>query len=384
MTGVQTCALPICEAIANKKVTLAEGIVVDEDLWNTVTTFIPGNYVHFWVNSTNDWTWATGNSFPVPYTASGVPATQNPKYNELGVGLTEVVLNNRWFNTYILATNSLDPVFRFVVIVGQQVYTSLAAAQGESIGALNLGNSGEFPFQESVALYQITWRRGPYDLGLALNPYARIDALARIVGERITVAGIASTSHATLTNRDSANCHPATAIGYSGGQFDYGAGDEPILTCSEVDGALDQLITRFTGDTTWVAGAPDVFTNYDATCTWGNTYAEILMSVTIDVLGVILSGRELSHRKITATLTRTLGTYAVLVSDSEILYEDATFESARLAPGTYLDGAMNDYVEVFDGATFGVRCAAIDGIPKCRYSVNIVINELIVVDKAPA
>ena len=368
------------EAIANKKVTLAEGVVVDEDLWNTVTTFIPGNYVHFWVNSTNDWTWATGNSFPVPYTASGVPATQNPKYNELGVGLTEVVLNNRWFNTYILATNSLDPVFRFVVIVGQQVYTSLAAAQGESIGALNLGNSGEFPFQESVALYQITWRRGPYDLGLALNPYARIDALTRIVGERITVAGIASTSHATLTNRDAANCHPATAIGYDNAASELGSVD--------VQTVIDEIVGHYESELGFVSAPGDAWETATHYYSYKLRPSHIVM-VQIDVIGTVVvdvgggaANGDAFHRRFTLLLKQVPGggmfvppSMVTVASDETIFYEDPLFEDARLNPGTRLDVAT-DYVQIVDGALYpaiqlsAIKFGGLSTDSTTRYSVR--------------
>lgn len=373
-------------AIANKKVDLDGGTIIDEDLWNTVAPLVmPDTYVHFYLNAAGDWTWNKGEVFPVPYTGSAVPGTvQNPKYNEIGVGLTEVALNNRWFNTYIFATNSLDPVFRFVVIIGQTVYTSLAAAQGAGLGSLSLGNNGAFPFQECVALYQITWRRGSYDLNLAYNPYARIDALTRIIGERITVTGLSSTNHAALTGRDLPNSHPSTAIGYASAEFDYGAGLEPVLTCDQVQEALDQVITRFTGDATWVAGP--TFTNYLATPTWVSAIGDArLVSITVDVLGVEISTGDMCHRKILATLSRDgAGAYTILVQDHEIVYEDATFTTARLDPATYLSG-IGDYVEVTEtGTAFSVTCGAISTFAKCRYSVNIFINELITVNKAPA
>jgi len=378
-------------AIADKKITIATGVVVDEDIWNTVPDLIPGTYVHFWLNAANEWTWASGETFPVPYAASAVPATQNPKYNELTVGLTEIAANNTWFNTYVFATNSLSATFQYVVIVGQQIYTSLAAAQGESISSLSLGTGGAFPFQECVALYQITWRRGPYDAGLALNPYARIDAVTRIIGERITVAGLSSSSHAALSDRDLANSHPASAIGSDNTTSE--------LVDVDVQSNIDELSSGFAKiirDATFTD--PATFDTIEIMPKF-LPVDDCVFSCEIDVLVTVISDTvavgpttpgTMAHRKIMATVhvaSGAIDTYTIRAQDTDIYYEDTEFTAIRTNPVPYLGAGTTDCIELYtDADEFGVIVRGIKYVfagpgedttaSVTRYSVTFNINSV--------
>lgn len=238
----------------------------------------------------------------------------------------------------------------------------------------------------SIALLTIEHARNVLFIGCDITAYTDIVDPAnntyKFVG--CSIGGVPATSHTLLTDRSVADQHPDTAVSYAIPTFNYGNGLELVLTCDEVHKALEQLITRFTGDATWVI--LPTFTNYLATPTWVTGILDAqLVSLTVDVLGAALSAGEFSHRKIVATLHRDgAGNYTVLSSDSEIVYEDATFTAARLDPATYLSG-ISDYVEVTEtGTAFSITCGAISGIARCRYSINVVINELIVVDKWPA
>lgn len=379
-------------AFADKQIDIAEGDIVDEDLWTTQAAFAAGvdSYVHFYlVNGGNDWTWTTGNTLALPFLSGG---SENPQYNAGGAGLTEITDNNRWFNTYIFATNSLNPTYRFVVIIGQQLYTSLSGATGESVGSLSLGSHGAFPFQECVALYQVTWRRGPYSGG-ATDPNARIAAFTRIIGERVTIAGLASTSHATLTNRDDPGCHPATAISYDNTTSE--------LVDTDAQGAIDELSSGFAkiiNEAEYDSAVP----TFDAIeimpkflpiddCVFSCEIDAIATTISDTCTGVPTAPGTMSHRRIMATVHVASGapdTYTILAQDTTIFYEDAEFTAVRVDPVIHLGAGATDCIELYtDGGEFGVIVRGIKYIVSfigpdsttasvTRYSITFNINSV--------
>jgi hypothetical protein len=198
-------------ANADMQVYVAETIFDDESLQITCAALTGADGVYTqWYRSGADvngeWDWTTGANLPI------VISTNNPTYNLLSGGNwsnVAITNNSRWVNVWLIATNSLEAVHRFVFIQGQALHTTLAAAEGESF--LTAISWGKLPFAEIVPLARITFRRAT---GTGNNFY--IDEVTSIRGTQASVTSTVSpTVHNTLSGRSDPGCHPATAITYA-------------------------------------------------------------------------------------------------------------------------------------------------------------------------
>ncbi len=386
--GLTAAKVPYVNPDSNK-VQIEPGVIADEDIDfdNAGHTGIVNYKLMYRYGASGYWYWQTLPDFP--YSISGVWATANTY--SAGTWDLRPLAHNNWMNVFFFGSNALRPDcedFDIVCIPGQTIHTSLTNALGETVDSLALGT---LPFQEFPPLYRATYQtqNGWGDA----QGRARIVSLVRITSSMVNSVATSVANHPSLSGLTLPNQHPDTSISYASDTFDYGDGvNADLLTCDQVHEALDQLIKRFTGDATWTAGAPPTFVNYSATPTWTTAlgYRQIV-SVTADILcsvtaapGLLPADPDLAHRKLVATLSRSeLGVYSILTQDSEIIHEDTTFEDARLDPATYLSG-ISDYVELtVSGTTFSVTCGAISGKGRCRYSVNIIINELTTVSLWP-
>lgn len=259
---------------AEKKFQIGDGYLCDEDL-----TFyhddalimealaVNRRYAMLYRTGVNgDWTWSGSELFPVIWDSI---TTYNPYYNQdTGATwqLTIIPTNNRWFNVFTCVTNSTDPIYKVVNIIGQTLHTSLAAAQEENI--LNM-DWGDMPFQELAPIYQTTFRRGSY--GGAGNPNVRIDAVQKIIGVSITLSGVLASNHASLSGRDLPNSHPATAISYDNSAL---TGDLFSLDAQNAIEEVGDLINRGaqTGAITRVLGE---VTEVEYVRTFGTTVVAI-------------------------------------------------------------------------------------------------------------
>lgn len=249
------------------------GVIGDEDLESSITALVDNagvgaQYPVFYkIGANAEWRWY--NSV-LPFAFS---ATPNPYYNLRTGGsfsLAEITTNNRYMNYYECAvpfhSSGSGTVFKFIWIMGQAIYTSLAAAQGESILSLNLAG---FPSAEVVPLRRVTVRRdSTYSTA---SGRARIEAITTIIGTRLNLtATITMQDHNQLSNRSAANSHPGTAVGYD--NTTSGA------TATDTQAALDEAFTQIAAviglsDAMVYKGAIDASTNpnYPAADT-GHTY----------------------------------------------------------------------------------------------------------------
>jgi len=202
---------------AEKKFKIGDGYLVDEDITfyhddSYIQVALPANRRYamlYRAGASGTWTWSKDELFPVLWDSV---TTYDPYYNQYTGGAWQLTLisdNNRWFNVFTCVTNSTDPYYKIVNIVGQVLHTSLASAEEESILSLSWG---DVPFQEIAPIYQTSFRRGPY--GGVGNPDVRIEAVQKIIGVSITLTGLLASNHASLAGRDLPNSHPATAISY--------------------------------------------------------------------------------------------------------------------------------------------------------------------------
>jgi hypothetical protein len=366
--------LPYADADSNK-IQIDPGVVADEDIdFDNAGHPAIGNYklmCRYGVGGY--WYWRTLANFP--YDISDVSGFACANTYSGGSWDLRSLGHNNWMNVFFFATNAIDTEFQIVCIPGQTIHASLTAATGETVDSLQFGT---LPFQEFPPLYRATYQtQNGYD---AAAGKAHIVALQRITQSMVNTVATSVANHPSLSGLTLPGQHPATSISYASAEFDYGAGLEPILTCDQVQEALDQVIARFPGNATWAPGAPPTFSNFVTTPTWiRDAGAMQIVSVTADVLGADLNNGDHCHRKLVATLSRAAGgAYTILTQDSEIITEDATFEAARLDPAGLLDGVLSDYVELtVSGTTFSITCGAISLRASLRYSVNMMIHELV-------
>lgn len=172
---------------------IATGEVADEDIILSTSALADGGpYTIFnRTGATGTWTWTKTNTIPFKV------GTTFPQYNQW-TGATWQMTEGaslRYINYFVYATTSLNPLFQYIIIPGQNIYTSLALAKAETYATLQLG---ALPFQEIVPLYQITLRTGA---GVAYNGATgscRIEAFARITGSKTSINQAAITNHEGL------------------------------------------------------------------------------------------------------------------------------------------------------------------------------------------
>ncbi|MBP6733632.1 MAG: hypothetical protein KA142_02875 [Chromatiaceae bacterium] len=112
--------------------------------------------------------------------------------------LTAATANNRYINTYLLATQA-----GWQLVVGQASHTSLAAAQAETFQSLSLTG---LQLADYIAVAQLTWRTGSYG-GLGL---CRLEAFAKITVSSITVGNSTGLPAPHASTHDATGSDPLT------------------------------------------------------------------------------------------------------------------------------------------------------------------------------
>jgi len=191
-------------------------VIQDEDLPTTIPAFADGSTytrIHF---DTGSVVFSTASSLPFPNNGTDIQYNQNPT---TGTALTAITTNARFVNIYgIFVPATADAGsqdYRILWMTGQQIYTTLAAAQGEDFRTLSTGNLANI-FPEFVPFIRVTYERQTGG-GSTTTFNARIptNGVSYIVGTRAgltSLTGFTPTDHNTLTGRSDADSHPASAI----------------------------------------------------------------------------------------------------------------------------------------------------------------------------
>ena len=174
---------------------MTTGTAVDEDIELLCSAVAAGGPYQVMYKSG-----ASGNWIRVPNTT--VPYTYNPGgyiyYNQYTGGswqLTAMTSANR-LNYYVFGTLGYETTKQLMIIPGQTTFGSLAAAQAESVTALNLTG---FPTLEFVPLYQITFHTLA---GYSHTGKCEIEGVQKIFG-----------SHSTLSLASPTFTNPMTTLG---------------------------------------------------------------------------------------------------------------------------------------------------------------------------
>lgn len=189
---------------------VAGGFLFDEDIKHTIPSLADGGAYEIWyrTGANGDWTWdsvaAGTNAIPYKYGATYFTV------NQIVTGSwSQVEINSGGVATYgnifvvITPNNGGVPI---VCVQGQNIYTDLATASVESWDAMD---KGTFPFQESFAIYRLTYKASvAYSGTTGRVQLAKITSVA--AGGESGVSG--ATVHNSLGGRDAADAHPALAI----------------------------------------------------------------------------------------------------------------------------------------------------------------------------
>jgi len=139
-----------------KTFSITAGTLIDQDYIHSLDSLPDPNgtatdYIVWYRTALGVWTWKQSN---MPFTYNS--GTDWIQWDNSGTmtdatggagGLT------RWVNSYLLLTNK-EGAARFSIVAGRGIFTTLAAAEAESIGTFDWSG---FPIAESVIAYQLTW-----------------------------------------------------------------------------------------------------------------------------------------------------------------------------------------------------------------------------------
>jgi hypothetical protein len=114
-------------------------IILDEDNQTTIPALPQGNYTTMYIGVGGLCTFDTTATVPFIAATAAIMQVNNPI-----TGLMTPAVNNRYYNVYQILIPTTSDVnsqkYRMVFLQPQATYTSLAAAQAESVGSLSFGN----------------------------------------------------------------------------------------------------------------------------------------------------------------------------------------------------------------------------------------------------
>lgn len=211
-------------------------VLRDEDITLTVPAVADGGpyFNARRVGAGTRWAWAA-NGWPL-WASSYVAGAGYVQWNQFTGGAWQMtnLTSGQYVNYYVFATNFVGPYGGTMIVPGQAVHATLAAAQAESVLGLDLSG---FPSAEFAPLWQVTMRASSHNnFDDMVGRCSVAAAPVRLVGYRSSVAsGIAPSSHSALSNRSDPDSHPATAISV----VPAGA-----ISSTDVAGALNELDTE--------------------------------------------------------------------------------------------------------------------------------------------
>lgn len=199
---------PSSPSNAGNQFAMNGGTLYDEDLATIIPTHQDGVAppIMWREGSAGNWTWTSMPTVPLLYGTY-------MKYNQYTgtTWTTTEVAANKYVNMFTVVTNAVDATYSVILIPGQTVHSSLAAAQAETAQSLILG---DFPVQECIFTNKITFSTGS---SYSSSGKCRIEAVENLYGINIRLGNVSITNHNALAGRTDPNSHPATAISSTNG-----------------------------------------------------------------------------------------------------------------------------------------------------------------------
>ena len=316
---------------ASIEFSLAAGEMYDEDIEHAITALASGAYTIGYragLDSADRMDW--DDSATSPFKMSGTYLD----YNELNSGTwgqTELTSNDR-VNYFVFAWTRSDNTRDIVIFQGQQVHSSLEAAQGEEPGDLQLPS---YLAPEQVPLFRVTFRCRVNYTGTTGN--CRIEAVTDFRG---TISGAQVVSgntvdHQSLSNRDAIGAHPATAVSVDAAAFALNlstADINPQLAFATLDAKrLDNFLLTAATELTIAAGAITVTTGNHTVDTESDDAADDLATISGGVSGHVYmltpanAARVVTIKHGTGNILCSSGADVVLVSAVFLWYDGTSY-----------------------------------------------------------
>lgn len=221
---------------AAKTFSIAESKIADEDLLQTLAALPDPNgtatdYLVAYRTGVASWGWKLSN---MPFVYNVGNTNDVIQYDNGTSGMVDCGTGagalTRWVNSYLLMTNA-NGVARYIILMGQAEYTSLAAAQAETPTSFNLSG---LPVIEGVFTHRITWTT----ITSTSQGKCRMAVLpANISGTTVSIpSNQTSIDHNVLANLPNGDVHTQYAFlnGRATGQTLYGGtgASENLTLCS--------------------------------------------------------------------------------------------------------------------------------------------------------
>ena len=258
----------------NTTLSVTQGIIYDEDLlFNTGSTKTTCSL--WYRNATTGMRLIRGSS--TPYRAvAGVLQYDN------GSGTLQPVGNAKFINSWVYCAN--DPVEPIYIVIGQNEYNTQALAQAATAPQIRLSTA------EWKLIYRVIYHNANgtpiYDQALDYHN----------VQTGVATMGIPPTSHTGLTDRDSVNSHPASAI------TNTPAGN---IAATDVQAAINELDTEKQANLTFgiadtnkvqinaIDVADNDYAKFTATGIEGRSYVEVLSDIGAQPAGTYLTATNI-------------------------------------------------------------------------------------------
>jgi hypothetical protein len=310
--------------------------ILDEDIERPLAA-LPDNgpyTVWYRTGAGGEWVWSTGNSLPFEYGTY-------PQYNDSSWGLTDIP-NGEYANYYLMVVPALDTDQQYILIPGQQSYTTEDLAKEETLASLSFGT---LPFQEIAPLYQLTFEAGSGYGGTAKT--ALVD-VTRIIGSKAIVTQTAVQNHNALSSIQG---------GVSGEYYHLTMSEEESLT-----GGSDSTLHFHNADR-----ARSSHTGTQPVSSLSDHTVENISDVTLTTIG----SNEILKWTGSAWINNTL-------SEAGIAPTTHNHTAAQITSGTFADGLIAESnvtqhegalsisesqigdLDHYDSADFGVDLAAAD------------------------
>jgi hypothetical protein len=181
---------------------IASGRIADEDLFSDIAT-LPNNGPYTLLERSGaNGKWAINRSQTLPYIFNG----NRLQYNILTNSFDDTwgranVTEDHFINMWIFVVPALPGWDQFIIIPGQNEYSTLGAAETESISSISFGS---MPFQEIAPLYQLTIRYNANNPAAFTNTLrSAIVAVKRLVGSKAIINAVTQTNDpSTFINDD--------------------------------------------------------------------------------------------------------------------------------------------------------------------------------------
>ncbi len=324
---------------------IASGVISDEQLNSTISAVVDGGpYTVFYMSGAGaQWTWITGNS--VPYAFSAGSYIDYNQWTGSTWQLTDSATNNQYVNYYVLFVPSFDTNTQILMLPGQTVYSTLAAAVAEVFHNLSLST---LPIPEYLPLYQITYKTGN---SYASSGKCRIEQITRIVGTRVAIQNNVATNHQALSGLQLAAL--GSTYGHISDLPQTIAGAKTFSDTTNATSTITGAVIIGGGigiaSDTWMGGSLNIAST--KTLTLGSA---VIDETDITKLDSITNGTAAANKAIVLGASREIATIGNITSDGILTLSNTTDSSSTSTGGVIISGGVGIAKKLYVGTDLNI------------------------------